>query len=155
EAMKLIATLAALLLLSSAAQAQDATAWPTKPVRMIAPAAAGGGLDAAARMVTESLSKQLGQQFIVQNIAGVTTVGTAAAAKAAPDGYTILTATAGPTVILPLLRNDLTYNAATDFVPVGLINESVSVLVVNPKLPVKTLGEFVDLVKVSPDKYDF
>jgi tripartite-type tricarboxylate transporter receptor subunit TctC len=141
------------MLVSASGNAQE---WPAKPVRLIAPAAAGGGLDAAARLVTDSLSKQLGQQFIVQNIAGVTTVGTAAAANAAPDGYTFLTATASPTILLPLLRKDLNYDPATAFVPVGLINESVSVLVVNPaKVPVKTLGELIDFVKNAPGKYDF
>lgn len=123
---------------------------------MIAPAAAGGGLDAAARLVTDSLSRQLGQPFVVQNVAGLNIIGTAQAAKAPPDGYTILTATGGPIVLAPLLRNDVQYNAVTDLAPVGLINESVSVLVVNQsKIQAKTLAELLQAVKAKPDGFDY
>ena len=147
---------AALGLSESPALAQDAAAYPSKPVRLIVPTAPGGGNDQTARAIAEALSKSLGQPFVVENIPGAGNVaGTAVVATAEPDGYTLLSSGASGIAIAPLLQADVPYQP-TDLTPVSQVTESSHVLVVNPeKVEAANLQELVDLLKQDPDKYSY
>jgi tripartite-type tricarboxylate transporter receptor subunit TctC len=142
----------ALLCLPALARAQS---FPTKPIRYIVPVAAGGGNDMIARVVTERWGKALGQNFIVENQGGGGgVIASVAAARAAPDGYTLMqgyVATHGTT---PATRK-VPYDAIKDFTPIGMIGGTPNVLVVNSALPVKTLAEFIDYVKKNPGRLTY
>jgi tripartite-type tricarboxylate transporter receptor subunit TctC len=134
-----------------------AQTWPTKPVRLINPFPAGGGTDTFARPLSAQLTKQTGQQFIVENIGGAGgTVGAAQAARAAPDGYTFLIGAVHHT-IAPSIYPKLSYDIEKDFVPVTLLAIMPFVIAVQPnKLPqVKTLKDLVDYSKANPGKLNF
>ena len=136
--------------------AQDASGWPSRPVRIVVPASAGGIADAVARLLGEALAKRLGQPFVLDNIAGgASLIGTAAAAKAPPDGYTLLIAAIAPLGIVPHVRK-VPYDVERDLAPVGIISTQPHLLLVNPgKMPVSTLGEFITLLKANPAKYNY
>ena len=134
-----------------------AQTWPVKPVRLINPFPAGGGTDTFARPLSAQLTKQTGQQFIIENIGGAGgTVGAAVAARAAPDGYTFLIGAVHHT-IAPSIYPKLTYDIEKDFVPVTLLAIMPFVLVVQPsKLPdVKTVKDLVDHARANPGKLNF
>jgi tripartite-type tricarboxylate transporter receptor subunit TctC len=132
-----------------AARAQDV--WPSKPVRVIVPFPAGGVVDLVTRAVTDRLAAVLKQPFVVEPRPGANgNIGTEAAARAAPDGYTLLTATPA-TVTQPLLSSAARFKTA-DFVGVGLIGAPPNVFVVTPSLPAKTLKELVEHVRSQPGK---
>ena len=146
---------AVLLALHGAASAQaPATAtpqpYPAKPVRIIVPNAPGGLADTAARLVAAKLAEALGQQFVVDNRPGAGgTIGTAAAVKSAPDGYTLL-AVFDSHVTNPHLFRNLEYDTANDLAPISLLVRGPLVLVVNPRLPVKNASEFLRLARTKP-----
>ena len=132
-------------------------AWPTKPVRLINPFPAGGGTDTFARPLSAQLSKQLGQQFIVENIGGAGgTVGAAIAARTAGDGYTFLIGAVHHT-IAPSIYPKLSYDIEKDFVPVTVLAVMPFVMVVQPnKLPdVKTVKDLVEYARAKPGKLNF
>jgi tripartite-type tricarboxylate transporter receptor subunit TctC len=130
-------------------------AWPTKPVRLISPFAAGGGTDAFARPLAQVLSQNLGQQFIVDNRAGAGgTVGADIAAKAAPDGYTFLVGAVHHTIAVSVYAK-LPYDLEKDLVPVTMVAMVPSVIVVHPKVPVNSVAELVAYAKANPDKLNF
>ena len=130
-------------------------AWPTKPVRLISPFAAGGGTDAFARPLAQVLSQNLGQQFIVDNRAGAGgTLGADVAAKAAPDGYTFLVGAVHHTIAVSVYSK-LPYDLEKDLVPVTMVAMVPSVIVVHPKVPVHTVKELIDYAKANPDKLNF
>jgi tripartite-type tricarboxylate transporter receptor subunit TctC len=133
----------------AAAQSQTAN-YPNKPIKLIAPVAAGGGLDNLVRKVADRLSKNLGQSIVVENIGGGGgTIASQQVAKAAPDGYTLLasyTATHGTN---PAVRK-LPYDAIKDFTAIGMIGATPNVLVINPSVPAKNLKEFVEYAKKNP-----
>jgi tripartite-type tricarboxylate transporter receptor subunit TctC len=134
-----------------------AQAWPTRAVTMVVPFAAGGGTDAVARFIAERLAAQLGQSVVVENRPGAASaIGTARVARAAPDGYTVLMTTSSAQVILPLTQNPATlkYNVK-DFAPIGVVAIVPNVLIVSPKLPVNTVGEFIAYAKGNPGKLNF
>lgn len=134
-----------------------AQAWPTKPVRLINPFPAGGGTDTFARPLSAQLSKQLGQQFIVENIGGAGgTVGAAVAARASGDGYTFLIGAVHHT-IAPSIYPKLSYDIEKDFVPVTLLAVMPFVMVVQPnKLPdVRTVKDLVEYARAKPGKLNF
>jgi tripartite-type tricarboxylate transporter receptor subunit TctC len=134
-----------------------AQAWPTKPVRLINPFPAGGGTDTFARPLSAQLSKQTGQQFIVENIGGAGgTVGAAVAARAAGDGYTFLIGAVHHT-IAPSIYPKLSYDIEKDFVPVTLLSKMPFVMVVQPsKLPdVKTVKDLIEYSRANPGKLNF
>ena len=132
-----------------AARAQEA--WPSRPVRVIVPFPAGGVVDLVTRAVTDRLATVLKQPFVVEPRPGANgNIGTEAAARAAPDGYTLLTATPA-TVTQPLLSSTARFKTA-DFVGVGLIGAPPNVFVVTPSLPVKSLRELVEHVRAQPGK---
>lgn len=129
--------------------AQDA--WPTKPVRVIVPFPAGGVVDLVVRAVTDRLAVTLKQPFVVEPRPGANgNIGTEAAARAAPDGYTLVAATPA-TVTQPLLSGNARFRTS-DLVGVGLIGAPPNVFVVSPSVPVKTLADFVDYARARPGK---
>jgi tripartite-type tricarboxylate transporter receptor subunit TctC len=129
--------------------------YPTRPVRMIVPFAPGGPSDVFARLTAQRLTEQLRKQFYVENIAGANTnVGTGQAAKAAPDGHTMLVTT-NNFVVNPTYFNNVSFDPLKDFDPVTLSVISPIVLVVNPSVPAKTVKDLVALIKSNPGKYNF
>ena len=127
-------------------------AWPSKPVRLISPFAAGGGTDAFARPLAQVLSQNLGQQFIVDNRAGAGgTVGADIAAKAPADGYTFLVGAVHHTIAVSVYSK-LPYDLEKDLVPVTMVAMVPSVVVVHPKVPINSVGELVAYAKANPGK---
>lgn len=133
-----------------------ADTYPEKPVRIIVPYPPGGGADTAARIIAQALSESMKQQFIVDNRPGASgRIGTELAAKALPDGYTLLMGNVGPNAIVPAAYPKLSYDAVKDFAPVSLVASSAYALVVHPSLPVKTLKDLIALAKSQPGRLDF
>src|SRR5499426_439145 len=142
-----------------AALAASPSAWaqtyPARPVRVIVPFAPGGATDIIARPILQELSKRLGQQFYVENLPGASgNIGTAHAAKAAPDGYTILLAFSSHATN-PFMFDKLPFDPVKDFAPITIAVKSPAVLSVHPSLPPKTVDELVALIKANPGKYSF
>ena len=128
------------------ALAQDA--WPSKPVKLVSPVPAGGTSDVMARIVAEALSKELGQQVVVENIGGAGgTLGTLRATKAAPDGYTLVQTGVGQNAVAHGLDPKLGYDSLRDFVHISQVNSGPNMLVVNAAQPFKTIGELVNFVR--------
>jgi hypothetical protein len=137
------------MLVLSALQAYGQS-FPSKPIRIVVPLAAGGPGDVLARSVAQKLTETMGQQVVVDNRPGANTnIGNEAVAKSAPDGYTLL-ATASTLTINPALYANLTYDAVKSFAPVTLIAWTPLVLVVHPSLPVKSVPELAALAKAKP-----
>ncbi len=147
-----VAVLAACLPLSAAAQA-----WPTKPIRLVVPFAPGGTTDIVARILTERLSKELGQVVVVENRAGSGgMIGADLVAKAAPDGYILGVATVSTLATIPATTAKMPYDPVKDFSLIINLVTVPNVMTVNPKnVPVKDMKEFIALVKKSPGKYSF
>jgi tripartite-type tricarboxylate transporter receptor subunit TctC len=132
-----------------------AQTYPTRPVRLVVPFAAGGPTDLVARVVAQKLSDGWGQQIYVENAPGASgNTGTRAVARAAPDGYTLLVTTSG-FVVNPSLYANAQYDPIKDFVPITVPAASSNVLIVHPSLPAKDVHQLVALVKASPGKYSF
>jgi len=132
-----------------------AQTWPARPVRVIVPFAPGGTSDIFARLATQKLSEHFGRQFYVENVAGASgNLGTAQAAKAAPDGYTILIAFTSH-VVNPSLFARVPYDAHKDFEAITLAVSSPTMLSVHPSVPAKTVKDLVALIKANPGKYNF
>ena len=130
-----------------------AAAYPERPITMIVPFAAGGPTDVIARIVAENMSKTLGQQIIVENVAGAGgTTGSTRAAQAAPDGYTLVMGHMGTHGAAPALYPNLKYDPAKDFAPVGLAAGTPILIVAKKDFPAKDLKEFVAYVKANADK---
>jgi len=144
---------AALVALCSSAAAQD---WPTRPVTMVVPFAAGGAFDVLARVFAPHLSMSLGQQVIVENVgAAAGIVGTNRVAKATPDGYVFLFGSVGTHAYNQTLYKKLPYNAATDFAPVALLVEQPMVLLTRKDFPADTLQEFIAYAKANGAKLQY
>ncbi len=136
-------------------RARAQSGYPSRPVRVIVPYAPGAGTDFVVRAVAERLSRQMGQQFVVEHRGGAAgTVGTETVARSAPDGYTILMTPQAPIQLLPHLRK-LSYDPLTDLVVVGRMGESISGFTVHPSLGVKNMAEFVALAKANPGKFTY
>jgi len=143
----LIAGLSALAL-SAATAPTAAQTYPSKPVTILVPFAAGGPTDIIARVVGEYFSKELGQQFLIQNRAGAGgTTGTAAAAQSAPDGYTIVMGHMGTHGAAPALYPNLRYDPAKDFEPIGLAAGTPIVIVAKKDFPATDLKGFIEKLK--------
>lgn len=151
--VKLGASAGAALVVSPAvlrAQAQ----WPDKPVKLIVPFAAGGGTDLVVRPWADKLQQAFGQQFVVENRGGASgVIGTEAAVKSAPDGYTFLAASNTTTINLPLLRK-LSYDAKS-LIPVARLGDVVTGFVIVPQLGIKSFKEMVEYAKKTPEKLAF
>jgi tripartite-type tricarboxylate transporter receptor subunit TctC len=133
----------------------SAQTWPAKPVRVIVPFPPGGASDALARMVAQKMSEQLGQSFVVENRPGAaSTIGIAEAAKAPADGYTLLLA-AAPFVITQYVYPKLSYDVRKDFVPLGLLQTTPTLLVVNPALGVASVADFLKLARAKPGQISY
>jgi tripartite-type tricarboxylate transporter receptor subunit TctC len=144
--------IAALALCPRPAAAQ---AYPTHAVRVIVAFAPGGVTDTFARLMAQRLSENLGKQFYVDNVPGATgNIGTAQAAKAAPDGYTLLFPFSSY-VVNPTLFDKIPYDPDKDFDPVTLAVTSTTVLTVTPTVPATTVKELVDLIRANPGKYSY
>lgn len=147
-----IAALALAMALPSLAQAQN---YPNRPIRMVLPFSPGGAADTPGRMLMHKLSQVLGQQVFVDNRPGAGgTIGAEAVAKAAPDGYTLMTIS-NTHVISANLYKKLSYDAVADFTPVLQFGDAPNVLVVHPSLPVKSVQELIALAKAKPGSINY
>lgn len=150
--LQLLAVASALPLAASGA---DAPSWPTRPVKMIVPEAAGGTQDAAARAISRRLAQMLGQPALVENRPGDGAAGAFAAAHAAADGYTYLFAPAPLLVANQYIMKLVPYSAEDDFAGVAMVGTSPLVLAVNPALKVDTLAELIALARAEPGRLAF
>ncbi len=142
---------AVLAIASVSGSAQDAAAYPNKPVKFIVPAAAGGPTDVVARLVAEKLTVSLGQPVLVENRPGASlTLGTSAVAKSAPDGYTMLFTTSTPIVMVPFTLKNVPYDVQRDFTTVSHVGSTPLVLYVNASSSVTNLKQLLDEVKAKP-----
>ena len=150
---RLFSVAAFTLALAASAAAQT---WPDRPIKMIVTQAAGGTPDILARLVTEEISKRIGAQFVIENRpGGGNVIGTQAAARSAPDGYTLLWATAASLVTNPYTFKTLPYDPVKDFVPVGKVAEGPFVLLANPGVPAGSLTELIAYAKSKPGELNF
>lgn len=130
--------------------------WPTRPLRIIVPFGAGSGNDIVARLVGDHLSRALGQPVVVDNRAGGNgTIGADAAARSAPDGYTLFVTTNTTQAAAPSLMKKINYDPIKDFAPIGRIANTPALLLVHPSLPVKTLADLIALAKARPGKLTY
>jgi tripartite-type tricarboxylate transporter receptor subunit TctC len=142
---------AALAGLTLAALAQTPS-WPQRPVKVLVPFAAGGNIDVLGRMMAQRLSEAIGEQFIVENrVGGNGTIATDAVARSPADGHTLLWASTSVIAIFPAITK-VPYDPVKDLEPISLLGTSPQVLIVNPKLPIKDLAEFIAYVRAQPNK---
>lgn len=133
----------------------EAQTYPSKPVRVVVPFAAGGPTDLVARLVSAKLSERWQQKVYIENVVGASgNIGTRVVARAAPDGYTVLMTTSG-FVVNPSLYSPQPYDAISDFAPITIAAEAPNVLIVHPSVSANTVQELVSLVKANPGKYSF
>ncbi len=154
KSLRAAALAATAAVLAAPVAAQD---YPTKPIRIIVPYTAGGGVDIVARLLGEKLRESLGQAVIVDNKPGASgMIGAQAAAKAAPDGYTLVLSAAGEIAVNPhLYKKQMQYDPEKDLAPVSLVVKVPNVLVVNPDVPAKTTAELVAYAKSNPGKLTY
>jgi len=137
------------------ASAQDAAGYPAKPVTLVVPLAPGGPVDVEARVYSQKLTELMGQPFVLDYKVGAGGgVGIAYVAKAAPDGYTLLTGSTGLTII-PALNKNAGFDIGRDFAPISLMTKKPSVLIVSAALPVKSLPELLAYAKAHPNELNF
>ena len=150
-ALRVLAIAASLTGLTAMAQT-----YPSKPLKLVVPYAAGGSTDQLARAIAEPLGRALGQSVVVENKPGGNTIiGAEAVAKAAPDGYTLFMGSSASLAVNPLLYNKLPYDPIADFAGVSMLAASPLVMVVPASLPVTNVKEFVELAKRRPDELNF
>lgn len=134
----------------------NAQAYPAKAVRIIVPFSAGGGADIVARAIAQKLGESMGQQVVVDNRTGAAAIiGTELAAKAVPDGYTIILGQTGPNSINPSLYERLPYDPLRDFAPITLTTTYPYMMVVHPSIPAKSVKELIALAKARPNQLTF
>jgi tripartite-type tricarboxylate transporter receptor subunit TctC len=149
-----LAAVAACLLATPHSFAQQG--WPSKPVRLVVPYAAGGTADLLGRALARKMSASLGQQVVIENRTGAGgSIGADLVAKSKPDGYTLLMGTIATHAINPNLYADLPYDAVRDFAPVMLVATMPNLLVVNPEVPAKSVKELIALAKQKPGSLAF
>lgn len=135
------------------ARAED---YPLRPIRLVVPFPAGGATDLLARAIAQKLGTQLGQQVVVDNKAGAGgSLGSAEAAKAAPDGYTLLMATSSTHAIGPHLSSRLPYRVEQDFTPIAHVANAANLVLVSPSLPVKDVRELIALARAKPGQLNY
>ena len=148
----MLSKLAVAILIAFSGTASAAEAYPDRPITLIVPYAAGGSSDVLGRLLAERMSKSLGQPIVIDNRAGAgSRLGIEVAAKAAPDGYTLLLADM-PHTIIPAIQKGVHYDPVRDFTPIGLIGTASMFFFVNPAVKAETVQDFVALAKASPDK---
>jgi tripartite-type tricarboxylate transporter receptor subunit TctC len=139
---------ALVLALATASTLAVAQSWPAKPIEWVVPYPAGGGTDIVARTLAQVMGEQLGQPIVINNKPGAATnIGADYTAKAKPDGYTLMSADTATLAANPFLYSKLAYNVEKDFAPLGLTVRFPLILVVNPSVPAKSYGEFVEWAK--------
>jgi tripartite-type tricarboxylate transporter receptor subunit TctC len=149
-------TVASILLVLAMSAAHAQQPYPTKPIRMIVPAAPGGPTDLVGRAVAQGLGEAVGQQIVIDNRAGAAgLIGSELVAKAPPDGYTLLFSFSGPLAIVPNLNDATPYNPLTDFAPISMVGAADYILLAHPSVPAKTVKELVALAKARPGKMHF
>jgi tripartite-type tricarboxylate transporter receptor subunit TctC len=132
-----------------------AGSYPDKPVKMIVPFAPAGPTDIVARLIATKLSERLGRQFYVENVSGAGgNTGMGQAARAAPDGYTVLFVSSSY-VVNPSLYPKIPYDPYKDFIPVTVVGDAPNILMVNPSVPAKTVAELVAYIKANPGKLSY
>jgi tripartite-type tricarboxylate transporter receptor subunit TctC len=147
------ALVAALLSVTLPAAAQ---VYPTRPVTIVVPFAAGGGNDILARLLAQHMGQALGQQFVIENRAGAAgTIGARAVAKAPPDGHTLMVGHSGVFAIAPALYADPGYDPRRDFAPIGLIASYQQILVAHPSLPTRSIADLIALARKQPGKITY
>jgi tripartite-type tricarboxylate transporter receptor subunit TctC len=135
------------------AHAQD---YPSRPITLVVPYAAGGGNDVMARIVAEKMSRSLGQQVVIDNRAGAGgALATRQVAKAAPDGYTLVIGGTGSLAVNPTLLPNVGYDVRKDFASVGMIGSSAMIVVVHPSIPARTIPELIALTKKEAGKFAY
>src|SRR5882672_9011967 len=143
----------AALAISAAAHSQ---VYPSRPIRLIVAYPPGGGTDIVGRMVAQKLGETFGQSVVVENRGGASgNIGTELAARAAPDGYTVLMGNVAPNAINVSLFKDLPFDPVADFAPVSLVASTPNILVVHPSTPARTVKEVIALAKAKPGTLNF
>jgi tripartite-type tricarboxylate transporter receptor subunit TctC len=151
-----LAQIALIVVVAGLPAAAAAQTYPSKPITLIVPYAAGGGNDVMARAAADKMSKTLGQQIVIENRGGAGgSIATRQIAKAEPDGYTLGLGGTGTLAINPTLYGNVGYDPRKDFAPVGLIATSALVVCVHPSLPVRSIADLIALAKKDPDKLNF
>jgi tripartite-type tricarboxylate transporter receptor subunit TctC len=136
--------------------AAHADVYPSRPIRLVVPYTPGGGADSVARIIAKRVSQAIGQIIVIENRGGAgSIIGTEVVQKSDPDGYTLLRGQSGPISINPAIYKKLPYDPMKDFAPVTMITAYPYILMVNATLPVKTLKEFVALVKSRPGELNY
>ena len=154
--MKPIWQIALVTLIAVTAGLAQAQTYPTRPIKLIVPWPPGGGVDTAARLISEPLGQRLGQPIVVENRPGAAgNIGTAVAKQERPDGYTLLMGSLSPHAVNPHLYDNLGFEPIKDFAPVALVYTVPSFLVVPSTSPVKTPQELVALAKSKPGQLNF
>jgi len=149
----MIAAAAVVVAVGGHAAAQE---WPTRPITLIVPFAAGGGIDVSARIQAQRMGELLGQSIVIENVgAAAGMAGGARVAKAAPDGYTLLIGNTGTHAFNQSLYKKPLYDAATDFEPVGLVSESPRILIARKDLPADNLTQFIAYLKANEKTAQF
>ena len=149
--------LAASTVLAAPACPARAQPYPTRPITIVVPFAAGGGNDILARLLGQHMGRALGQQFVIENRGGAAgTIGARAIAKATPDGYTLMVGHSGLFAMAPgLYGSNAGYDPRKDFAPIGLIASYQQILVVHPSLPVRSIADLIALAKKEPGKITY
>ena len=152
KCLALAFTLAAAL----AAGTTHADDYPSRPIRLIVPYAAGGGADSVARIVAKRVSESIGQTIVIENRGGAgSIIGTELVKNSSPDGYTLLLGQSGPISINPAIYKDLPYDPLKDFAPISMTTAYPYIMIVSPALGVKTVKEFVALARSKPGQLNY
>jgi tripartite-type tricarboxylate transporter receptor subunit TctC len=131
-------------------------AWPTRSIRMLMPFAPGSGFDGIVRWTSQRLTEELGQSVVVENMPGASgVIASAAAARAAPDGYTFIFQSLSSAVVIAKAYAKLPYDPVNGLVAVSMVSQYPLVLIVNPSVPAKDIREFIALLKANPNKYSY
>jgi tripartite-type tricarboxylate transporter receptor subunit TctC len=153
---KLLLLLAALALIQTLSPSALAQSYPSRTIRVIVPFSPGGASDTAGRIIGQKLSERWGQQVVVDNRPGAGgTIGTGIAAKAPPDGYTLLLGSSTELAVNPNLYSKLSYDTTRDFVPLALIASTPLLVVTHPSVPVKSVKQLVALAKARPGELNY
>jgi tripartite-type tricarboxylate transporter receptor subunit TctC len=153
--MRAVLAAAAVLVAPAMSEAQAPGAYPDRPVKIIVPFAPAGPTDVVARLIAQKLSERLGKQFYIENVTGAGgNTGMGQAARAAPDGYTILFVSSSY-VVNPSLYPKIPYDPYRDFAPVTVAGDAPNILLVNPSVPAKSVGELIDYIKANPGKISY
>jgi tripartite-type tricarboxylate transporter receptor subunit TctC len=146
----------ALVVVHSASPTAMAQTYPNRPVKIIVPTPAGGPVDVMARLVANQISPALGQSVFIDNRGGAAnTLGSAEAARATPDGYTLLYSSASGLVIAPMLQKNAGYDPLKSYDPIAIVAATSNILVVHPSVPAKSVTELVAYAKANPGKINF